>query len=118
MKLILLTLILLPNLVVAEPSNDNDRIELKSQEIVAILAHCESSNRPNIVIMDTNGLRSYGLLQFQKWIWEHWTEYYALKDRQIMNPEHQKELALKMVADGQGKVTWRNCWKKYNLESY
>ena len=90
---------------------------------ISKLAECESGNRWDIRILDTNGKYSYSGLQFQSrtfWSYgkkygvfaEDTTEAQALKF--IYSPASQIQIAEKMLADGLW-FHWRNCFAKKNL---
>jgi hypothetical protein len=77
------------------------------------LAMCESSNREDIVILDTNKKNSYGCLQFQRTTWDHYIARYDLPYTDIMNCEHQKDLVSKMLEENYGNWKhWFNCTTK------
>ena len=88
-------------------------------EWIERLAECESSHREDIVILDTNKKYSYGCLQFQKGTWDQYTKRYGLTHLDIMNCEHQKEVASRMLLENIGNWKhWYNCsTKKIGLPS-
>lgn len=63
------------------------------------LEHCESSGRENIKVLDVNGRYSYSCLQFQKRTFNHYTERYGFENYDIMNCEHQKDVANEMLKE-------------------
>ncbi len=100
-----------PNLPIVDP-------------ILSRLATCESGNSPDKVILDTNGLKSYGLLQFQlKTFMSYGVKYGILPSNitadqardLIMSPELQKELAREMLKNNLG-YHWKNCMKQISLK--
>lgn len=91
---------------------DNIRIALEK------LSFCESSHRPKISRIDTNGLKSFGRFQYQQWIWDWYKDYYGLYDYEITNDEHQWDLTQRILEDKQGEKLWRVCFKKYQLNNY
>ena len=80
------------------------------------LAYCESRNRPEIKIVDTNGYYSYGMFQFQLATWNYYIEKYDLL------PEAEVYEYKNLIQDGdfQRHVTrtileneplaWKNWW--------
>ena len=76
------------------------------------LAVCESGYDSTAINRDDGavGLHSYGILQFQLPTWEHFSKYYGLHG-DIHNPEHQKVLAYRMIAD-ERYSHWKICSTK------
>jgi hypothetical protein len=54
---------------------------------------------------------SFGLLQFKKPTFAHFTKKYGIADADIQNPHHQIDLAAKMIANGH-LDHWKNCARK------
>lgn len=88
---------------------------------IAELAKCESSGRPNIKILDSNGKYSYGLYQFQLDTFYRFGKQYnilpndlELKEAEnlIYDPEIQTKLASRMLQDGLWR-NWYNCLHDY-----
>ena len=80
------------------------------------LAFCESSNREDIVVFDSNKRYSYGSLQFQKRTWAFYIEKYQLTLTDIMDEGQQKYLANRMLQDNVNNWKhWRNCTEKIGL---
>ena len=88
------------------------------REIVAHLATCESGNRSDIRIVDTNGLYSYGLLQFQAETFMGYGYGYKLLPQAekgeymnlIYDGEFQKAVAYKMLEEDINNVKhWTIC---------
>ena len=95
-----------------------------TDKVLERLGACESGNSPDKVILDTNGLYSYGLLQFQlKTFMSYGVKYGILPAtittqearNLIMFPKIQKELAGRMLKDGFG-YHWANCMKIISLK--
>ena len=62
------------NLLEAKNGPNNAIVEQKDPELEALIekiAHCESSGREDVVIVDTNGYYSYGVMQFQLLTFEY-----------------------------------------------
>lgn len=84
-----------------------------------VLSKCESNNNPNIVIVDTNGKKSYGKYMFQLQTFYNFGKKYkliphdaSLKDAEnmILDPLLQEQIATKMLKDGLW-YHWKNCLK-------
>ena len=81
------------------------------------LAECESSNRWNIKVLDTNNRYSYGGLQFQKETFLRANRKYKvlpdLEDGEFENAIYdewtQRELAYHILEDG-GSSNWKICY--------
>ena len=115
MKYLLLLTLLLPLNSVAVTMTDNEVLELKVQTVMAILSKCESSNRPHAINSKESHGRSYGLFQYRLETFNEWNHYYALKDRDIMSGDDQKDLTKRLIADKKGDRLWVNCFKKHQL---
>jgi hypothetical protein len=77
------------------------------------LEHCESGGREDIVILDTNNRYSYSCLQFQERTFNHYTARYGFEDYDIMNCEHQKDVANEMLKENYNNWRhWFNCSTK------
>lgn len=90
-------------------------IQLKVEKLI----ECESGGK-NVVILDTNGLHSYGILQFQKATFISYMKRYALAPRAeqkelenfLQDSEIQRELAYRMLEEDPKNVRhWYNCAK-------
>ena len=84
-----------------------------------ILSKCESKNNPNIVIIDTNNLKSYGKYMFQLQTFYNFGKKYKLiphdaslgdAENMILDPLLQEQIATKMLKDGLW-YHWKNCLK-------
>uniref|UniRef100_A0A6M3J6D7 Transglycosylase SLT domain-containing protein n=1 Tax=viral metagenome TaxID=1070528 RepID=A0A6M3J6D7_9ZZZZ len=84
------------------------------------LAFCESSNQADVVIVDTNGYYSYGVLQFQYPTFQQYIRRYDLLPNVeeaelknwILDADLQKYLAYRMISEDQKNwYHWRNCAK-------
>ena len=95
----------------------------ETNPILVELAWCESSNRSNIVILDTNGKYSYGLLQFQEATWIYYMEKYNLapfaERGELMNLIYddytQTKLATLILEEKGAWRNWFNCLKRTQL---
>lgn len=77
------------------------------------LSHCESGGREDIVILDTNNRYSHSCLQFQARTFNHYSERYGFEDVDIMNCEHQKDVANEMLKENYNNWQhWYNCSTK------
>lgn len=85
------------------------------------LAFCESGNRSDIVILDTNGRYSYGCLQFQEATFRQYVARYNMLPHAthdevmnlIFNCDFQKKLAHKMLEENYKNWRhWYNCSTK------
>ena len=84
-------------------------------EILNQLAYCESSLNPMAYVKDDYGSPSMGLLQFKLSTWNWAIKKYNYKGLDIMNPDHQKLVAGRMIEDGLWKH-WKICGKKIGLD--
>lgn len=77
------------------------------------LGTCESRNRANIKVLDSNHRYSYGELQFQMGTFITYAKLYKLplQGIDIYDPGVQKELAGRMLSDGL-YYHWKICSKK------
>ena len=93
--------------------------QAKNQAILAQiekLARCESGNRWNIKVLDTNGKYSYSGLQFQLDTFIRYNKIHKvlpdLEDGEALNAIYdewtQRELAYRMLENGEWK-NWYNC---------
>ncbi len=82
-------------------------------------SQCESQQRPDITVLDTNNKFSYGLLQFQLATFMKFGKIYEVLPNEftnkeslllIHNPSVQKAIARAMLDDGL-QDNWRNCVK-------
>jgi len=89
------------------------------------LAICESNNREDVVIIDTNGYRSYGKFQFQLATFRAFAEKYELITKGLTNDELrpllldgelQSNLVYEMLENEPESISaWRNCANKHGL---
>lgn len=81
------------------------------EDLLYKLGMCESGLNPTKCVVDTNGLLSCGLFQYQRKTWE------TFCSGNIYDPEAQIRCATKMIGMGLGHTTvgWFNCWRKLNL---
>lgn len=84
-------------------------------EIIYKLIMCESSYVPDQNIVDSNGVMSYGLLQWQKHSFDYFGEEYGLLHDDIEDSSQQIAVAKQVIAHGLGKQTWTNCYRKLKL---
>lgn len=91
------------------------------------LARCESGLRSDISVIDTNGLHSYGYLQFQLDTFYGFGKQYGilpegLEKQEALNLIYDKEIqsaiALKMAEDGLVSSHWVNCYRIKNLSTF
>jgi hypothetical protein len=95
------------------PENANLSRIRRYDDWLADLEHCESSGREDIVILDTNNRYSYSCLQFQERTFNHYTARYGFEDYDIMNCEHQKDVANEMLKENYNNWRhWFNCSTK------
>jgi len=99
-----------------------ERETIDIEQILDDLAMCESSNRSDLKIVDTNGYYSYGMYQFQKYTFIYFNEKYNITnlptDEAIMNPEIQRELAKWiLLRNKNGWEHWYNCLKDSKLNT-
>lgn len=92
----------------------------KAQLWVSRLEECESQNRPNITILDSNNKYSYGLLMFQLQTFINFGKKYNILPDELTSKEAlllihnssiQKAIATDMLEDGL-QNQWYNCSKK------
>jgi hypothetical protein len=69
---------------------------------------CESRGNPDAE--GDNGT-SFGLLQFKKSTFAHFTKKYGIADPDIENSHQQIDLAARMIANGHLNH-WKNCARK------
>lgn len=93
---------------------------------IELLAMCESTNRPNIRIVDTNGYYSYGALQFQLGTFISYGKKYGILEKDITQDEArtlifradlQRAIATEMLKEVGGWRHWTNCAKKIGLNT-
>lgn len=94
-------------------------------EKMEVLAQCESGNRDDIVIVDTNGYRSYGKWQFQLATFRQYAEKYGLVEKglsndelrvHVLNGDLQAKVVYRMLTEDLGNLThWKNCTTKHSL---
>jgi len=91
-------------------------------KVLADLAYCESSIRPDIRILDSNNRYSYGLFQFQAQTFLSQGQLYGLVGdielaevpNIIYDPQLQLALTRKMIQDNK-QNNWYNCSKKLGV---
>ena len=102
------------------------KIEALKNEVVATIAKCESAGIPEedgIVILDTNGVGSYGVMQWQR---KSVMYYYEKRTGEkingrdaillAMDAEKAKDLAKWTIfSNNNGEDNWYNCSKKNNI---
>ena len=96
-----------------------DLLDEKIEEIILDkLALCESGNRADIKVLDTNNKYSFGVFQFQlETFWGFGVQYGILSEgielaeaeNLIYDPEIQRDLALEMVKRGLLEDHWKVC---------
>lgn len=103
-------------------------VEVQDPEILAKmekLSLCESNNREDVVIVDTNGYRSYGKFMFQLATFRQFAEQYELITKGLTNDELrpllldgelQSKLVYEMLENDPTAIGhWRNCANKHGL---
>lgn len=75
------------------------------------LGHCESENKPNIKVLDTNGLYSYGRFQFQQKTWLNYGKPFGATMENIYDGELQEKVVRSMLDNG-GQGHWYHCGKR------
>lgn len=97
--------------------------QLKIDKILDDLAMCESSNRNDVIILDSNNEYSYGRYQFQALTVKYYaTKYNLLPDdlelvdyaNWALDGDFSRLLARKVILDG-GWRNWFNCLKDKDL---
>src|SRR3990167_10233711 len=90
------------------------------------LALCESGNRADIKVLDTNNKYSFGVFQFQlETFWGFGVQYGILPEgielaeaeNLIYDPEIQRDIALEMVKRGLLEDHWKVCARKIGWDS-
>ena len=93
-----------------------------TDEFVTYLAGCESDHTPHICIIDTNGLESCGMYQFQFPIMRDYalkvmgvSLTYAEYTEWAKDPNKSRKIAKHIIEDDfqGGKYNWANCYHKY-----
>lgn len=74
------------------------------------LAHCESSNKVDIKVLDVNGKYSYSRYQFQMSTWLAYSHMGTTKEN-IYDPKLQDAVVLHILKT-KGDRDWVNCSKK------
>lgn len=87
---------------------------LTTYQKLDLLSFCESGQKEQIKVLDTNGKYSYGLLMFQRGTFDFFGEKYGLQHDDIYSRKQQLEIAKRMIEDGL-IYHWRNCAKKQGL---
>lgn len=72
------------------------------------LAECESGNRADIKVLDTNAKYSYGRFQFQAGTWLAYGKPFGATMDNIYDGELQGRVVRSMLDDG-GERHWYNC---------
>jgi hypothetical protein len=89
--------------------------------ILLKLSSCESGNRSNIKVLDSNGKYSYGLYQFQlATFWGFGRKYDILpediefqeSENLIYDRDVQTEVATRMIEEGLLSFHWKMCYHK------
>jgi hypothetical protein len=90
-------------------------------KILGKLSQCESGNRTDIRVLDSNGLYSYGLYQFQLATFYGFGRKYGVLPEDIEPKESenliydgniQTLIASKMIEDGLLQYHWKVCYHK------
>jgi hypothetical protein len=93
-----------PSLHISEP----DALDLWIERLV----FAESSGREDIVIIDTNGKKSYGCLQFQEETFRRYAKLFGVTS-DILDCAGQRHLAHEILrADPRGWTHWRTSVNK------
>lgn len=91
--------------------------------IIVKLAQCESNNRWDIKVMDSNHKYSYGGLQFQLETFYLFGKRYGILDKKmelreaenlVYDKETQIAIATRMIEDGLLKDHWKICYHRIN----
>jgi len=85
----------------------------KMDRLLTCISTLESNNQPNLVILDVNGLYSYGQMQFQlPLLKEYFPEFPNTILKQIaLDPRNSKLVANKVISQGKS-YKWYNTMKK------
>ena len=109
--------------VIDVPEKDTRNMEIVA--LVESLAFCESSNRPDVTILDTNGLHSRGVMQFQYPTFKQYVRKYNLlehvEDAELIYWMHEAEfsmhLAYLMLEENPDNwMHWYNCSRKTGVD--
>lgn len=84
--------------------------ETTIEDILDALALCESSNNEKAWNKNDGGTPSIGLYQFKVATWEWATKRYGFVGLDIMNGEHQRQVARHLLHEGRWKH-WYACLK-------
>ena len=95
--------VLVPRIVEAKP--------LTKSEWIHYLALCESSERPRVRVVDSNGYYSYGRLQFQLGTWKAYGAKFGASRANIYDGALQEKVAISMLDKGEN-YHWRTCSKR------
>ena len=101
------------------PTSTESGLEADSTPLDALLddlAYCESRNRPEIKIVDTNGYYSYGMFQFQLATWNYYIEKYDILPEAevyeyknlIQDGDFQRHVAKTILTNE--PMAYRNWW--------
>ncbi len=80
------------------------------------LAACESSQVPDIKILDSNNEYSFGMLQFQQKTFDYFGEKCGLDHNDIYSYEQQRDIFKCMYQMGIVKTHWKICSNKLNIQ--
>lgn len=86
-----------------------------TEEVLAQLAFCESSNRQNIIRKNDGIGDSYSYLQFKLETFRHFGERYGLPHDDIFSKEQQFAIAGRMLSEGRFSH-WSVCSRKLKLK--
>ena len=89
--------------------------EKRLNDLAWTLAFCESSQIPDLKILDTNDKYSYGMFQIQMETWEWGCERFRLNCTDIQDYEQGRELFKAFYKVGEAKDHWVNCYRKMKL---
>ena len=101
------------------PTSTEDGLGASSTPLDALLdklSYCESRNRPEIKIVDTNGYYSYGMFQCQLATWNYYIEKYDLLPEAeiyeyknlIQDGDFQRHVAKTILTNE--PMAWKNWW--------
>ena len=93
---------------ISEQASNEATLDSRIEDIVDRLIQCESGGK-NITIIDSNGLESRGILQYQDKTWEWFSKLSGITGKPT-NDEDAKKMTRWAVKNGYGE-NW-TCWKK------
>lgn len=79
------------------------------------MAYCETEQIPDFCIMDSNGKRSCGMLQFQDDTFRWMGELFNLPHDDIFSYEQARDLYIAARRAGIVHNHWKTCYKKLGL---